>query len=90
MNPSVHSAVTLICYAFWCQHIFGYTVHNVTHAVQLRLIFNNPIKLNTTASGYASYLLYTTPLLLGVSWTKQSDRALNCRGRLLVLGITAQ
>ena len=50
----------------------------------------NLLKLNATAAGYASYLLYATPLLLGVSWTKQSDRALNCRGRLLVLGISTQ
>jgi len=27
---------------------------------------------------------------LGVSWTKQSDRALNCRVRLLVLRISTQ
>ena len=44
----------------------------------------NLLKLNTTAAGYAFYLLYTTctPLLLEVSWIMYSDRAVNCRGRL--------
>jgi len=54
------------------------------------ILWFNLLKLNTTAAGYATYLLYATPLLLGVSWTKQSDRALNCRGKLLVLGISTQ
>ena len=50
----------------------------------------NLLKLNTTAAGYALHLLYAIPLLLGVSWTKQTDREHNCRGRLLVLGTSTQ
>jgi len=36
------------------------------------------------------HLIYTTPLLLGESWTKQSDRELNWRARLLVFGTSTQ